>query len=128
MIIRNTTEHELRAALSLVNEQYGGNITFRRLTPRHKSSFTVTLTVHSSKGPGASLNPYTGRRISAACWHVHGHFFNILLQLNKSAVIITSSNPKKIYMIQGHVQNNWHDWNAGSVLFPYNASEKCECN
>jgi hypothetical protein len=52
------------------DNQYGGNVIFKRPPERDGRAISFTLTVKRSDGPGARRSA-TGRRISAACWHAH---------------------------------------------------------
>ena len=91
MKILDTNEADLLAALAYVNEKFGGNIVFRTgyrnlFTPsgvplptnKKRTTFDVRLTVKDSRLAG-SRRSNIGRRISSACWHVNGHFFDYLL-------------------------------------------------
>ena len=123
------TMSDLQRALEKVNEKYEGNIAFNRLDTRG-----FTLRVTDSKGPGHRLGfpPYKGsgmgndwdkrKRMVSACWHVHGDFFDALFEINYNARI--TSRGKTIDSGQG----NWEDFDIGSIMCPYYASEACECN
>lgn len=82
--------------------------------------YAVTLKVKDSHGKGAKIG-YSGRHTVNACWHVHGDFFDALLDLNPEIVIKTLNRTidKK--------GGNWHDWNIGSIMYPRFYSEACEC-
>lgn len=128
MLARNVTPLDLECALAKVNEKFGGNIVLRnmRLAPRGRG-IRFTLGVISSRGPGSRLSVphYTWsaeqvdkqRHISAACWHVHGHFFDALPE---GAVIIARG--RKI-----RPGDEWEDTNIGSRAFPFYYSDACEC-
>ena len=129
MIARNTTLGHLQVALDAVNSKYGGNIKFKTLvTKGRRISFTLTVD-RTSEGRGAfsktlpwvSLSPDGKRRIAAACWHVHGDFFDALFKVCPEAVI--ESLGKRITKDGG----NWQDWNKGSIMYPKQASECCLC-
>jgi len=86
----------------------------------------VTLRVKDSHGKGAKLsypNPSTGRQrhLINACWHVHGYFFEALLEINENIVIKTAG--RTVDKNGG----NWHDWNIGSMMYPMYYSEACDC-
>lgn len=120
------TNDQMTRALAAVNEKYAGNIIFNRYEPRGRQ-IHFTLRCKSSKGPGHSLGFHrtsrgNRRRLTACCWHVHGDFFDALLAINPDAVIYSLA--RKITKDGG----NWQDWNAGSMMDPLPASEKCECN
>jgi len=120
MKYKNCTSGDLESALHKVNEKYDGNIRFKTL---EANSFT--LTVKSSRGPGARRG-VAGRRIAAACWHVHGDFFDALFEVAPEAVVISGYLPKGRHRITID-GGNWQDWQAGSLYHPAYASELCEC-
>ena len=108
---------ELEEALKKVNEEFKGNIAFHNDTDFKKRKFR--LTVKDSKKKGSSFNPISGRRIKAACWHVHGRFFEELFEINEEAIIysmgrrITKSG------------NIWVNYRRGMCT---RASDWCHCN
>lgn len=129
IITTNASEKQMQQALLLLNQMYDDNIEFKTLNPKG-NRFSFTLTVKDSKGQGARLSTprYLGdnangqqRRIKAACWHVHGDFFDLLFQDCPDAVI--RSQRKKITKEEG----NWQDWNIGSQMYPFYYSEACMC-
>ena len=119
MIAKNVTEYHLQKALEIVNQKYNNNVIFKRLTPEGRR-YRFTLRVKDSKGDGAKTG-YTGRHTISACWHVHGNFFDALLEIKPDAVIQSAS--KTISSNGG----NWQDWNIGSILNPLYFSESCNC-
>jgi hypothetical protein len=123
MLIRNVTDEDLDNALRATNEVFGGNVGFfhkRHIghTRQGGNKYDVRLTVRSSRGPGAARS-YTGRRLSAACWHVHGTFFDAL--------------PPEAEIISAHEDgihrpgDCWFDYQVGSMMQPMYASEACDC-
>lgn len=140
MIAKNTSIPELNKALSIISQHYGNNIRWNRepeYMPYGSKRIRFTLRVKSSKGPGAKISKcqeYFGkkaRRTTAACWHVHGYFFEALISINNNAIIqsSTSQGPIKIYMSEsGHIVGNWQDWNIGSMMYPVYYSESCDCD
>jgi len=114
----NANLNQLNQALSQVNEQYDNNIVFKSLDQISKGRTKFTLTVVSSKGPGARLGFQTKvsgdrRRVRAACWHVHGNFFEALFNIDST--IFVRLVGRKIDINGG----NWQDRNIGSYA--------CEC-
>jgi hypothetical protein len=120
MQIKNVTETELDLALANTNAQFDGNVDFNRFEQKGKRFF-VTLRVKNSHGKGAKIG-FSGRHTVNACWHVHGVFFEKLLEINRSAVIDTVLN--RIDKNGG----NWTDKNVGSVMEPLAYSDACECS
>lgn len=126
MLAKKCTESQLHEALEAINKQYADNIRFKRLDQQGRN-FRFTLTVASSKAPGGRLgfpdyNTGKQRHIAAACWHVHGEFFEALFSINPEAEIVTASG--KIDRTGG----NWQDRNIGSLYRPLYYSEACQCN
>ena len=129
MKVKNTTTTTMRDALKLVNKCYDGNIVFKTLESVGRQ-LSFTLTVNDSGGKGARHSTYPNakgnyRRIAAACWHVHGYFFEALLELNPNAVIRSSGPDGPIVIdVDG---GNWQDRNIGSMMQPMLYSEACYC-
>jgi hypothetical protein len=60
------------------------------------------------------------KRISTACWHVHGYFMDALpssaiIRIGREATPHRPGDP-------------WLDFDRGSQAFPFMASEACECD
>ena len=127
MEARNCSIDDLNKALATVNKQYAGNVTWNREPEKNGRLIRFTLRVKDSKGPGHRLG-FAGsngkqRRMTSACWHVHGNFFEALFQVNDKAVVMTGSDRKRITADEG----NWEDRNIGSQVYPMYFSEACEC-
>ena len=131
MIIKNTSYNELQKALELTNKLYDNNITWNNFRQENNKGtrFRVTLKCKDSKKAGHRLGfPYSRtsgeekqRRLISACWHVHGDFFDALLDLNPEIEIQVATH--KINKDGG----NWQDRNIGSMMRPLYYSEACEC-
>jgi len=121
MKARNCNDHDLLCALALVNQRYKENIWFKSFTSK-RNGVDFTLSVKDSRAPGHRRGR-SGRRIAAACWHVHGHFFEALLHLVPEASIRSSMLKVKIDKNGG----NWQDKNIGSIAKPLLYSEACDC-
>lgn len=130
MIVKNVTKEQMWNALIKLNERYDNNIEFYTtcldddgLTPVGRR-FKFRLTAKSYDKPGWRRS-YSGRRMKFACWHVHGEFFDILLDMVPEAEI--RSLDLKIHnlpMAMGRM-NNWQDRNIGSQMQPMMFSEAC---
>ena len=115
------TIQQLNEALNHVNEMYENNIVFKREPHQISAQRTAfTVTVRDSAGPGGRIS-HTGRRVSAACWHVHGHFFEYLF--NECDVTLIIAGKRRMYCNL----ENWQDWNIGSYFSPMMYSEACNC-
>jgi hypothetical protein len=120
MIAKNVDRYEMERALEKVNARFSGNVYWNRFEHK-KNGIQFTLRVKDSKGPGHAIGYHHARRLTFACWHVHGYFFEALFEVNPNVVVY--SRGKKITKDGG----NWEDWNAGSEIYPLYMSNKCEC-
>lgn len=125
MLLRDVTREDIEVALEAVNELYDGNIKFKRFdyagrTRKGGDKYNVTLTVKDSSKAG-SRRSREGRRIAAACWHVHGEFMDALPE---GAEIVTSTANGRMVKSPG---DYWEDYNIGSIMYPMYASDACEC-
>lgn len=120
MELRNVTKQEIETALLNTNKKFEDNIIFNRFESKGKN-FNVTLKVKNSKCPGARIG-FSGRAMTAACWHVYGTFIEEILNLNNNAVIVSMG--EKITINGG----NWVDKNIGSIMNPMLYSDACRCN
>jgi hypothetical protein len=130
MEIVNVTEKDLKEALARINKKYENNIAFANFQQISKNRYNVTLRVKDSKKAGHRIAYWAYvngkvRRLPNACWHVHGDFFDTLLDINPNAVIYALN--RKIYKKGDEVIGNWEDWNIGSIMYPLYYSEACEC-
>jgi len=126
MEIRGATEKEIKEAIRIINsEKYEGNVKVY-VSPKNSKTLKVYLSVYDSHKKGARLG-FSGRHLINACWHVHGNFFDTLLNINPKAVI--KAQDLKIYKDDdGRTIGNWQDWNIGSILCPLYFSDACECD
>lgn len=125
MIVTNATVSDLNHALKTVNGQFDGNLKFRAIDQIGPRRVRFTLTVNSSRGTGSriSFSPFLSqRRVKAACWHAHGHFFDNLFTVRPDAVVRAAG--RKITSTQG----NWEDRELGSSVYPTRYSEACDCD
>lgn len=122
MIIIGAKRADLDKALERVTALYESNIIFNN-GPEHlgftrdgREKWRLTLRALSSFKPGARRS-HTGRRMAAACWHVHGRFFQALpagVTIKAGTLTLEPSSP-------------WNDFNIGSIAFPLLYSEACDC-
>jgi len=117
----SATIKQLNEALNFVNKQFDDNIKFKTLEQFSKNRVSFTLTVKDSSKLGAKRSA-EGRRIAAACWHVHGYLFKYLFSTYPDIKISTLG--KTMYSNS----DNWQDQNVGSNFRPEMFSEACECN
>ena len=122
MKARNCSIEDLQKALELTNKDYKNNIKFKRLD---FPIFTLTVKSTADDTTGYRIG-HTGRKVSAACWHVHGDFFDNLFSINPTAYIITSSGTGTMKITKNN-GNNWIDINIGSIACPMMYSNACDC-
>ena len=123
---QKTAKRVLEEALEKINVKYKGNVIFNRLEPSSVNRSLFTLKVADCKKAGARLGfsfkkDGKRRRLSSACWHVHGDFFDAVLEIAPEAIIKSAG---KVISKDG---GNWQDWNAGSTYNPAYMSELCDC-
>lgn len=127
MIAKNCTVQQLEQALVCTNEKYDGNIIFKRYPEMVGRRIRFTLTVLHSKGKGGRLGQQVNangnhKHIAAACWHVHGDFFDALFDIAPDAEIVAN---RHVINARG---GNWSDRNIGSMMYPMYYSDACDCN
>ncbi len=120
------TTTDMENALRQVNVKYDGNVIWKRFE-QNGSGVHFTLTVNRSTDKGGRLGQClttkgNRRHIAAACWHVHGDFFDALFDIQPDAYV--RSMGRKITAQQG----NWQDLNIGSQMNPLYYSEACDCH
>ena len=121
MKVYHTTQENLDKALAKVNKKFDNNIIYNRYPEalnKKRTSFVLTLRVKDSSMAGHRVDFHlttkgNRRKLSSACWHVHGEFFDAL---NKEAEIVTLGN-------RTSPGREWADWNAGGIYM----SDLCDC-
>jgi len=147
MQVKNTNVEEIAQALKVINRKYKGNIRFHAegITSKNNKGTRLQfkLYTHDSTAPGhrRHFTPYysgdgasfdnpriKSKRSRYACWHVHGDFFDALLDLNHEAVIKVGRNGGEVFDDERGRHGNWEDWNIGSQFYPVAFSDSCDCN
>ena len=126
MIIRKATKEQIFTAMAATSAVYGDNVRFKNGPDVQGTGHRLTLTVNKSAGPGGRRSA-TGRKVAAACWHVHRDFMRALYIQAPEAVIITAlaryegaQNFEEIFTATGH-------GNIGSAANPQCMRNACEC-
>lgn len=143
MKIKNVSYNELVAAIDAVNALFENNIVFKKIEPAsrktdkserdrwnaERGTWTVTLTVKDSRKPGGRISP-SGRRVSAACWHVYGEFVDALpehAQYKGRSVVGRDQWGREKFTDEWKSPGaEWVDWNIGSLYSPLYYSEACD--
>jgi hypothetical protein len=121
------TIDQMESALRTINAKYESNVMWKRFEP-NGSGVNFTLTVRKSTDKGGRLGQCltskgNRRHIAAACWHVHGDFFDALFDVAPNAYVRSNGGSLKITKDEG----NWQDRNIGSQMHPLYYSEACDC-
>jgi hypothetical protein len=126
----NATIQQLNEALNYVNLSFAGNIRFKDIEQISKKTVRFTLTVKYSKEPGHRRGSYykegfEPKRLAAACWHVHGYFFEYLFLKYPDAIWIDAGGHK-----MASNSDNWQDKIIGSygIERDLHFSEACDCH
>ena len=114
------TKEQLFSCLDELNTQYESNIKLKRCEYKGKYLHFTLRPVNSSKR-GAKYNIQSDRRVYACCWHVHGDLFDIILR--KCPDVVIHSRGTQI----STQEDNWQDFNVGTIMNPMYASEACRC-
>ena len=70
MLVWGLPKEAIVSAVQDVSLLYNGNVMFKRQPETKGRAVRFTLTVKNSRDIGARVS-HTGRRVCAACWHVH---------------------------------------------------------
>jgi len=116
----NATIQQLNEALNFVNQKFDNNVQFKEIKQISSKRVNFTLRVKNSSSPGAKIG-YSGRKTIAACWHVHGYFFEYLFLTCKDVYIISQGKKMK------DNSDNWQDQNVGNKYNPVFYSTLCNC-
>lgn len=140
MYIRHVSEEDLSQAMGELNKIFNDNIGLDDVEQTNKSrggglTYKLRLGVKDSKEAGSRRsmsmfkNDGSPYRIKKPCWHVHGVFFDLLLDINPKAVIVTTFyGRKEIYKNrEGETVGNWDNWEVGSYFQRSTIADQCEC-
>lgn len=109
-----------------VSREYGGNVRWKRIPEPTGKAISFTLTVVSSHGDG-SRRSNEGRKIAAACWHVHRDLFERIFSENPDARIKTAMADYKGEKDFSYKYPETGNTNVGSIANPLFADEACNC-
>lgn len=130
MIIRNATAAQLYEAVDLTSKDYNSNVRFKNgpdPVNQKGTGHRLTLTVHAS-GKMGGRRSHSGRKVAAACWHVHRDFMRHLYRLAPDAVI---QSALATYRGSEDFENTFEatgDRNMGSAFEPCAVRNACECD
>ncbi len=129
MIIRNATATQLYKAVRATAEDYERNVRFKNgpdPVNQKGTGHRLTLTVHSSSKPGGRRS-HSGRKVAAACWHVHRDFMRHLYRLAPEAVIQSALATYRGAEDFEQTFEETGDRNMGSAFQPCAVRNACKC-
>ncbi len=110
-MITNATIQQLENALDVLQNEYNYPlVAFQNIEQKTSNRRQFTLKA-VSKERGARTSA-SGRNMPKASWHVHGYFFDILMNADKNVFIRSAGN------LITFDNGNWTDWNVGSMYSP----------
>jgi hypothetical protein len=126
MNIKHVTTAQMETALATVNASYEGNVIFNRYDVERNGTINFTLRVKDSKAPGHRRS-HMGRRIPAACWHVHRDFMAAVFDLAPDAVLRSC---RACYKGKDGFERDFPATgfaNIGSMMQPLAYADACDC-
>ncbi len=126
----NASIQQLNESLNFVNHLFDGNIRFKDIEQISKKTVRFTLTVKDSQKLGHRRGYFSRdrkqpKRLAAACWHVHGYFFEYLFLKYPDQLWINAGGHN-----MASNEDNWQDKIIGSfgIERDYHFSEACDCH
>jgi hypothetical protein len=117
---------EIDKVVTNVSKMFDSNVRYKRDPERDGRAVSFTLTVVDSKKKGSRVSP-SGRRVAAACWHVHREVMWGILAYNNECRIKTAFADYRglddftdKFGATGCV-------NIGSQMEPMNFEDACNC-
>lgn len=119
-------EEVTRIVTEVSDNQYNGNIRFKRTPERKGRAVTFTLTVADSRGKGSRVG-WSGRRVCACCWHGHRDIMQALFDAYPDARLQSAQADYRgkedfedSFEATGYV-------NIGSQVSPLHFNDACDC-
>jgi hypothetical protein len=116
MYVKGLSIEGLQGILNELNTSYKNNLKLVFKNSCKKGYLSFRIATKNSYEVGSKIS-YTGRHIPYASWYVYGEFIDKIFEKNPAAVIYTRN--------RRYVKNTWEwiDYNTGSIMQPYYASE-----
>jgi hypothetical protein len=116
MYVKGLSIEGLQSILNDLNDLYEGNLRLVIKNSSKKGYLSFRIATYDSHKTGSKIS-YTGRHIPYGSWYVYGEFIDKIFEKNPTAIIYT--------MNKRYDKNSWQwiDYNIGSMLQPYYASE-----
>jgi hypothetical protein len=142
VIIHGIEEHDLWAALEVVNYAYKGNLCFREepATLSSPQSSRVRLSVKDPEGPGYRRWVYRswwerawwdqkrqGRHIRAACYHAYRDFLYAAFERSPHVRVITALAVYEGFRNFESTYRRTGKLNVGSYFEPVRFEDCCDC-
>lgn len=138
MIVTGVSREQLEAVVREVSDVlYDGNVTVNNISSLSAKRTRFTVRVRDSRGPGAR-RAASGRRLVAACWHVHRDVLGALFDRYPGATVYSGLSDNDGTFRRGEVvyrgaddygQNHGDTQyrNVGSLMSPATIGELCDC-
>lgn len=129
MKIWGITEIGVRAALKIAGRKhYTDNLCFNRqpeTTGVRVKAVLCTIRVHNSRKPGARRSQQ--RRLTAACYHAHEHFYREAFALGATRIQSTIADWSSVEDMEKDLER-LASANIGSIAEPLCHADACECD
>jgi len=123
MRILNTT----RGAIIDAATECGCRADVEHLNPSRGEGDTFRVKLYPDGTDQRKLNPYTGRRANAVCWHGFRDFYRALFELSPGARVRSALAH---FNGPAHFEATYQETgsrNVGSMMYPYTMAEACDC-
>jgi hypothetical protein len=116
MYVKGLSIEGLESILNELNKGYKNNLKLVVKNSSKKGYISFRIATYNSHKAGSKIS-YTGRHVPWASWYVYGQFIDAIFEKNSTSVIYTRN--------KRYTKNTWQwiDYNMGSILQPYYASE-----
>ena len=119
----------VRAALKIAGRKhFDDNLCFNRQPEEfgvRVKGVNCTIRVHNSRKPGARRS-YTGRRLTAACFHAHEQFYREAFALGATRIKSTIADWRSVGDMEKDL-DRLAAANIGSMMQPLCHADACEC-
>jgi hypothetical protein len=116
MYVKGLSIEGLQGILNELNAGYEGNLRLVIKNSSKRGYISFRIATYNSYKAGSKIS-FTGRHVPWASWYVYGEFIDKIFEKNPNAIIYT--------MNKRYNKDSWEwiDYNIGSMLQPYYASE-----
>ena len=126
MKLYGISEKVLRSIVNVVSQDYDKNVVFKKEPEKSGNAINFSLRILDCNKIG-SRRSNTGRKIPAACWHVHRDIMELIFLWNPSArlqSILADYRGEKDFLEKFAATGST---NLGSNAKPIRADRACNC-